>query len=544
MSTETPNKGTGGPTVFGVIGWIGTLLVFASVAIRFLRPEWAQYQQYAAWAGLALVLVYLGGQWRDIATFYQGRSARYGTLSIVGVLVFAGILVAVNYLASRQNKRWDLTANQVYSLSEQTIKILQSLDAPVKFTVFDRELALDGYRDRLDAYTYQSSQVSAEYVDPEKNPLRARAAQIQSLGTIVVEYKDRTERATSSDEQALANALIKVVTGAEKKVYFTQGHGEKDTANSDQRSGYSAISSALSADNYGVDKLVLVQAKEVPADATVVVIAGPQTDFLQPEMDALKQYVARGGKVLALLDPVDDPSRPGTPLLNAFLREWGFDIGSNIVVDASGIGQLLGTDASVPVATSYPAHPITTNFQLMTAYPLARSVAPVEGGVEGRFPQSLVQTSAQSWAEADIAALAKGDGRVELNADKGDKPGPISLAAAVSAPAAEAPAQPEPKPEAPEGQEAPKPESRLAVIGDSDFISNGVLGVQGNRDFFMNTVNWLAQQENLIAIRPREPEDRRLTLTADQQSRIFWLSVILIPGLVFAAGIYSWYGRR
>ncbi len=544
MSTETPNKGTGGPTVFGVIGWIGTLLVFASVAIRFLRPEWAQYQQYAAWAGLALVLVYLGGQWRDIATFYQGRSARYGTLSIVGVLVFAGILVAVNYLASRQNKRWDLTANQVYSLSEQTIKILQNLDAPVKFTVFDRELALDGYRDRLDAYTYQSSQVSAEYVDPEKNPLRARAAQIQSLGTIVIEYKDRTERATSSDEQALANALIKVVTGAEKKVYFTQGHGEKDTANSDQRSGYSAISSALSSDNYGVDKLVLVQAKEVPADATVVVIAGPQTDFLQPEIDALKQYVARGGKVLALLDPQDDPSRPGTPLLNAFLREWGFDIGSNIVVDASGIGQLLGTDASVPVATSYPAHPITTNFQLMTAYPLARSVAPVEGGVEGRFPQSLVQTSAQSWAEADIAALAKGDGRVELNADKGDKPGPISLAAAVSAPAAEAPAQPEPKPETPEGQEAPEPESRLAVIGDSDFISNGVLGVQGNRDFFMNTVNWLAQQENLIAIRPREPEDRRLTLTADQQSRIFWLSVILIPGLVFAAGIYSWYGRR
>ncbi len=544
MSTETQKKGTGAPTVFGVIGWVGTLLVFASVAIRFLRPEWAQYQQYAAWGGLALVLVYLAGQWRDIATFYQGRSARYGTLSLVGVLVFAGILVAVNYLASRQNKRWDLTANQVYSLSEQTIKILQNLDAPVKFTVFDRELALDGYRDRLDAYTYQSSQVSAEYVDPEKNPLRARAAQIQSLGTIVVEYKDRTERATSSDEQALANALIKVVTGAEKKVYFTQGHGEKDTANSDQRSGYSAISSALSADNYGVDKLVLVQAKEVPADATVVVIAGPQTDFLQPEVDALKQYVARGGKVLALLDPVDDPSRPGTPLLDAFLREWGFDIGSNIVVDASGIGQLLGTDASVPVATSYPAHPITTNFQLMTAYPLARSVAPVDGGVEGRFPQSLVQTSAQSWAEADIAALAKGDGRVELNADKGDKPGPISLAAAVSAPAAEPPAQPEPKPETPEGQEAPKPESRLAVIGDSDFISNGVLGVQGNRDFFMNTVNWLAQQENLIAIRPREPEDRRLTLTADQQSRIFWLSVLLIPGLVFAAGVYNWYGRR
>jgi ABC-type uncharacterized transport system involved in gliding motility auxiliary subunit len=179
----------------------------------------------------------------------------------------------------------------------------------------------------------------------------------------------------------------------------------------------------------------------------------------------------------------------------------------------------------------------------MTAYPLARSVDAVEGGVNGRSPQPLIQTSAQSWAEADVAALGKGDGRVELNPDKGDRPGPISLGAAVSAPATEAPPA-EPKPDAPAGETERKPESRVVVIGDSDFATNGVLGVQGNRDFFLNVVNWLAQQENQIAIRAREPDDRRLTLTADQQSRIFLLSVFLVPGLVFAAGIYSWYGRR
>ena len=546
MSTETQNKSTGGPTIFGIIGWIGTLLVFASVGIRFFRPEWAQYQQYAAWAGLALVLVYIAGQWRDIAEFYKGRSARYGTLAMVSVLVFAGILAAVNYLASRQNKRWDFTANQVYSLSDQTIKVIQNLDEPVKMTVFDRELALDGYRDRLDVYTYHSSKVTTEYVDPEKNPIRAKAAQVQSLGTIVLEYKDRTERVTSSDEQAIANALIKIVTGATRKVYFTQGHGEKDTASSD-RAGYSAIGSALGSDNYGVEKIVLAQTRQIPADATVLVIAGPQTDFLPPEVDAIKDYVAKGGKVLAMLDPPEDAAK-GLPALDGFLREWGFNVGNNIVVDASGIGQLLGTDASVPVAASYPSHPITTNFQLMTAYPLARSVDAVEGGVNGRTPQPLVQTSAQSWAEADIAALGKGDGRVELNPEKGDKAGPISLGAAVSAPAAEAPEKPaEAKPEPAAGEKPEserKPESRIVVLGDSDFASNGILGVQGNRDFFMNTVNWLAQQENLIAIRPREPEDRRLTLTADDQSRIFLLSVFILPGLVFAAGIYSWYGRR
>jgi ABC-type uncharacterized transport system involved in gliding motility auxiliary subunit len=174
-----------------------------------------------------------------------------------------------------------------------------------------------------------------------------------------------------------------------------------------------------------VESLVLVQAKEVPADATVVVIAGPRTDFLQPEIDALQQYLAKGGKVLAMVDPPDDPAGPGTPNLDAFLRDWGFNVGNNIVVDASGIGQLLGTDASVPVAANYPSHPITTNFQLMTAYPMARSVDTLEGGANGRIPQSLVQTSAQSWAEADIAGLSSGGGRVELNVDKGDVAGPI-----------------------------------------------------------------------------------------------------------------------
>jgi ABC-type uncharacterized transport system involved in gliding motility auxiliary subunit len=542
MSTETTQNNSGAPTVFGVIGWVGTLLVFASVGIRFLKPEWAQYQQYAAWAGLALVLVYMAGQWRDIRTFYEGRGAKYGTLSIVSILVFVGILVAVNYLASRQNKRWDLTSNQVYSLSDQTVKILQTLDAPVKFTVFDQETSLDMHRDRLEAYTYQSPKVTAEFIDPVKNPLRAKAAAITALGTALVEYKDRTERVTTIDEQNLTNALIKAVTGETRKVYFTQGHGEKDTASSD-RTGYSTIAQALGTDNYGVERLLLAQAREVPADATVLVVAGPQTDFLQPEIEAMAKYLARGGKVLAMIDPPGGPGASGTPLLDAFFKDWGFNIGANIVVDASGIGQLLGTDASVPVAGSYPPHPITTNFQLMTAYPLARSVDAVEGGVNGRSPQSLVQTSPQSWAESDLAALTKGDGRVELNADKGDRPGPISLGAAVSAPATDAPV-PEKKPDAPAGEEPRKPESRVVVIGDSDFPTNSVLGVQGNKDFFLNTVNWLAQQENLISIRPREAGSSTLSLTADAAQRIFWLSILIIPGLILAAGVQTWWRRR
>ena len=135
---------------------------------------------------------------------------------------------------------------------------------------------------------------------------------------MIVEYKDRTERVTTVDEQNLTNALIKAVTGETRKVYFTQGHGEKDTASSD-RTGYSAIAQALGTDNYGVERLLLAQTREVPADATVLVVAGPQTDFLQPEIEAMGKYLARGGKVLAMIDPPGGPGAPGTPLLDALL---------------------------------------------------------------------------------------------------------------------------------------------------------------------------------------------------------------------------------
>ncbi|MEW6320086.1 MAG: DUF4350 domain-containing protein [Acidobacteriota bacterium] len=526
--------------IFGAIGWVGTGLVFAAVAVRFLRPEWLQYAQWAAWAGLACVLVYIAGQWRDIAAFYQGRGARYGTLSIVGILTVLGILVAVNYLATRHNKRWDLTANQVFSLSEQTVKVLQSLDAPVKFTVYDREAEFDRFRDRLDEYVYHSPNVTAEYVDIDRQPTRARQAQVQSYGTIVVEYKDRVERVTTLGEQEITNALIKAVTGAERAVYFTQGHGEKDTAASD-RDGYSTVAQALGRDNYKVEKLVLAQVGEVPENATVVVVAGPRTDFLQPEIDALSRYVDRGGKVLVLLDPPEPSGARPLPNLEGFLRTWAIDVGGDVVLDASGIGQLLGTDASVPVAANYPSHPISEGFNLMTAFPLARSVRPVEGGVSGRFAQPLVETSPKSWAETDLASLA---GKGEIRYDEGaDRQGPITLGVAVSASAANPPAPAgNQTPEAP--ADAPKPESRVVAIGDSDFAANYGIGIQGNRDFFMNAVNWLAQQENLIAIRPREPQDRRITLTADQSQRIMLLSLLVIPGLVFAAGAYTWWRRR
>jgi ABC-type uncharacterized transport system involved in gliding motility auxiliary subunit len=529
--------------ILGLLGWLGVVLVFAAVAIRFTRPEWQQWYNGLALAGLACTLLYILSQWREVARSFSGRQARLGSLAAASIVVVLGILVAINYLASRHNKRWDLTAAKQFSISDQTRKVLEGLQKPVHIRVFDRSEGFPRFRERLDEYQYVSKQVSVEYLDMERRPALANQFQVQTPGTVVIEYEGRTEKVTSDGEQELTNGVIKVVQGKQHKIYFVQGHGEKST-DSSERTGYSTIGASLASDNFLTDKLVLAQQKEVPADASVLIVAGPRTDFFPAEVEMLERYLAKGGKILFLLDPPDRADAPEVTNLAALVKEWGIEIGTNVVVDVSGMGQLLGTDVSVPVAAKYQPHPITERFNLITAYPLARSVTAVPGGSNGRTAQNLVDTSANSWAESNIKELTT-SGKVARELENGDKAGPVSLAAAVSSPASDVPATPAAVPaEGSKPADSPKPESRIAVFGDSDFVTNGYLGIPGNRDLFLNTVNWLAQQENLISIRPREAGSSTLNLTADAAQRIFWLSILIIPGVILAAGVQTWWRRR
>lgn len=524
--------------ILGLLGWLGVALVFAAVAIRFLKPEWQQYYNGLAIAGLVCTLLYILSQWREIGQAFAGRQARFGTLAAASALVVLAILVAINYLSTRHNHRWDLTAAKQFELSDQTKKVLHDLKDPVKALVFAQTNDFQRYKDRLDEYQYQSKLVQTEYIDPDKQPGVATKYDIHQA-TVIFEYKGRTEKANSDSEQDLTNALIKVVQGRQPKVYFTQGHGEKDI-NSSDRGGYNGISAALKSDNFVVESIVLAQQKEIPADADVIVIAGPKTDFFQPEIDMLRTYLGKGGKVLVMLDPVIRQDAPKPVQLTALLKDWDISADEDVVVDVSGMGRLIGTDESVPVAASYPPHAINQNgsFNLLTAYPLARSMTPIEGGVNGRNAQPFVQTSKNSWGETNLKGLAN---REPAKQDPEDKAGPVTIAAAVSA---SAPAASAPKPTAANGEAPKAPETRVAAFGDSDFATNGALGITGNRDLFLNTVNWLAQQENLISIRARDPEDRRITLTADQERRIFYLTVLIVPGLILLTGIQTWWRRR
>ena len=534
----------------GALGWAGIACVAGGVVVRMTMPAQEEVWFWSLIAGIVLIGLYGLAQWRDLLTFFGRRQARYGALASSSIVLAVGILVAVNFVLARQNKRWDFTAAQQYSLAPQTVQILESLEAPLRVLVFARDIDFPRYQDRLGEYDYTSSQVSLEFIDVDRDPVAARQYEVEVYGTIVLEYGDRIERVLSDEEQELTNALIKVIEGEEQRVYFVEGHGE-GLPDGEDRDGYNGLSEALRRDNLVVDSVVLAQTGEVPEDASVLVVAGPSTDFLPGEVDVLRNYLESAGKLLVLLDPPDDPETTDQSNLISLLSEWGIEVGDDVVVDASGVGRLLGTnDPTVPVAASYPPHPITDNFALLTAFPLARSVSPVTGGANGRTALPFIRTSDQSWAETSMAELEGG----EVAMDDADSPGPVTIGVAVSVAVevedvddaeGEQPSDSEEEDDedGDQGEDAAPPQARLAVIGDSDFASNSALGIQGNRDLALNTINWLAQQENLISIRPRQPEDRRITLTAAQQFNVLVVTW-LIPIAAIAAGVGTWWRRR
>ena len=519
--------------IIGLLGWVGVLLVLASVVIKFTKPEWPF--QTLALAGLVVVLIYAAASWREFAGVFQGRNAQYGSVAAGSVLAVIAILVFINYIGNRQNYRWDLTSSKTFTMSDQTKQLLTSIKGPLTIRLYYSRQNGDSeqpHRDRMENYEYLSKQVSIEYIDANAKPTEAEKDEITAVPTLIFRYGGRTQRATSDDETSVANALKKLIEGKAKKAYFTEGHGERDTDEAQAPQGYKGISAALTDENFEVAKLQIAQKGSIPADCTVLVIAGAHNDFLPQETDLVTAYVKNGGKLLLLIDP---PAKGGTvqpTSLISLAKEWGMQVGDDIVVDPQG--QLSGFDASVPIGIPLQ-HPINAKAKAVTAFKLARSIVPVEGGVDGHVAQTFVQSGPGSWSEHDVKGLYD-TGRPEKNVDKGDKAGPISLAAAASAPAPGNAASADP--------DAPKPESRVVVVGDSDFATNQMAGIGGNADLFLNAMNWLAQQENLIAIRPKDPEDRRLQLSQNEVDLIFYLTVLVIPLAFFANGFRIYWKRR
>jgi ABC-type uncharacterized transport system involved in gliding motility auxiliary subunit len=498
---------------FRYIPIVGLALLLAGYFYYAIRVEWSLPAQLMVYGGGALLLFSLFWGWEDLQKSFHRRAVKYGSATVATIAVLVGILALVNFLGYRHSKRFDLTENQLFSLSDQSKKIAQNLKQDVHVTFFSKSNTRS-FSDLMREYRAASKKVHYEVVDPQTDPGKAKELGVQRYDDIVVLAGSKKERIETTSEEAITNALIKVTREKNKPVYFMLGHGERDY-NSTSGSGFTKTREKLLSQNYDFKTLTLAAEKTVPADAVVLIIAGPRYPFLAPEVDALQKYVDQGGKILLLVDPEANPG------LESFLKPKGIELDDDVVLDVSGVGQLFGLGPAAPLITAYEGHPITEGSERsMAFFPVSRSISTPSATEQGFSTQVIIKTNPRSWGEIDFKS-----GSAKFDPGR-DKQGPLNLAVVATKKIND------------------KTEARIVVIGDSDFATNAYFGSQRNGDLYLNAVSWLAQDTDLMAIRPHNPQSRHITMSIAQTNLLRYLTVIFMPAVALIAGVAVWWKRR
>jgi len=445
------------------------------------------------------------------------QQARFGaTAGLYTVLVIA-ILAAVNYLGVRFNKPLDLTSNKRFTLSQETQRIVGNLKQDAKITYFDSPRSFDQARGILDRYRNLSSKIHVEYVDPRTQPARAREYGLRYQGTAFVETDSRREEAKSLDEQGITGAFLKISKGV-RKVCFVTGSREHAIDQTDG-SGLSNLKGLLERDNYQTEGATLLDKNKVPDDCKVLVVAGPKADYTANEVTALKNYVENGGRALFLIDPPLDfrgEHIADNSGLTNLLQSWGVTLDKDLVLENTALVAIYGPQN--PPVNRYEDHPIVNDLKgSYTIMPIVRSLEVKNAGKS--TVSKLFSTSDGAVATSDLKS-----GSVSID-DPKNKKGPFVLGAAGNYDTGK-----------------PNEGGRFVVIGTSGFVANDTISTALNRDLALNTINWLSSDEDLISIRPKEPEDRRLDPRGT--NLILYSDFFGIPLLIIVAGIAVFLKRR
>ncbi len=443
------------------------------------------------------------------------RQAKQGAQAGVYVIVVIAILGVGNWLAKDYNKTLDVTANKRFTLSDQTKKVVGDLKKEINVYYFEKTDRYEQARDMFDRYRNLSSNFKVNYVDPDKRPDVARIEGMRNFGDIIIDSGVKKETAKALTEEELTGALIRALKTGTRTVCFVEGSGEhrvSDTA----REGYSTFKDALEKNNYKTQTISLIEKPEVPKACNIVIVGGPKRDYLQPAADALKTYVAGGGNAVVNFDAVlylPDQKMGDTPNLSALVAEWGVTMKGDVLIDLGSASRLFGQLS--PVIGSYESHPITRVMaDNASVLPLARSL-------EVKAPaEKLFATSEGSYSLTNPKLPMK-----EADLDKGAK-GPFAVGAAAKIGT---------------GNTA----GRVVVVGSSNWTANFIMAAPiANRDLALNVMNWLTSDEELISIRPKEPEDRRLSVTGGGLRALFFFSIIGLPLFVILTGVSVWWRRR
>ncbi len=487
------------------------------------------------------------------------NKAFLGGATIIGAIVFLCILGLIQYITIQHPIRWDMTQIGRYTLADQSKKILNTFrekNVHIETIAFyetkevgQKSLAqdlLDQYRDVYADFTYR-------FVDPDKDRALAVKYKVETYPTLIIKADGKTEPINTADEETVTNALVRLLRTETKKVYVLKGHGEFDISVSEDQ-GFSLAKEYMEKQNYEIHDLLLTQEPKVPEDSSVIVVPGPEKDLLDSELEAIREYVENGGSLLVTLRPFKAPK------LAEFLSGYGLRFEEDVVIDQ--MSKALGADYLAPVITAYEQYEITKNFDIMTVMPMARSVRKAEKPVPHTTPKELAFTSPVSWTISE-EQLEKGD--PTFVPEKGFK-GPVpvmavteytNIASLNKKTANSSKETNNGDPDGPNTQDAPgvteefddsaplEPEkARIVVFGSAQFLSNRYIKIQGNSDLLLNTISWLAEDEDLISIRPKSENSSPIVLTQGQSSMVFFIPMVLVPLIWVIAGIVVFAHRR
>ncbi len=546
--------------IWSVLPWFGLGLVLMGLSAGVVSGQWNT---------IPLSLLCIGGLcfglWllRTVSSrnFWVQRSTQSSLNAVIVALAMSLILLMVNVLGLRYAQRIDLSENQVNSLAPQSQTAIKGLKQPVKLWAFTPGGAkapqlndlFENYR-RIDPDRF-----TFEFVDPKQRPTLAEKFGVKSIGELHLESGDRRQfiqNVLQDDvsESKLTNALIRLDNNQKDTLYFIDGHGEQNLTK------LSVAAQLLADRNYVTKPLNLTQG--LPSDAKTIVLAGPQRGLLPTEVTTLKTHLNGGGSLLVLVDPNTQPD------LEDLLTDWGLRLDDRLIIEGGqgGASAISGAGPTVPIVTTYGDHPITQDFgNGYSLYPIARAL--LISAKPGITTRKILETGPETWAEKDFqGSTVRFDASADLK-------GPLTLGVAMNrsiSPETNPETKPTPSPsetpsETPVSPETaspspsvspspgsspppalpPSPESRLVVIGNSSFITDGYISQQLNPDVFTNSIAWLSQRQTTdLTIAPKKSTERRLLLTDGVFRSMMLLALFGFPAIGFGMAGVLWWRRR
>ncbi len=500
--------------------WIASgVLLLGLLFARIIYPE-------LIWMTITLVTLLvatLSGLMVQNQKALKSRTAAYGINSVITVFLVIGIVGVLNFLTSRYPYKVDLTKNKIHTLSDQTVKITKGLQKTVKATLYSKLQQKEQFRPLLDNYKSLNPKFEVEYVDPDREPTRAKESGIKKYGTLLLAVDGRDNKIEEPTEEKVTNALIKLLKDKNPVLCVTTGHGEKSFT-SKENEGYDGVKKSLADQSYEVKDLNLLQESKVPETCNALAIIGPTKSFFPAETTAINQYLDQGGRGIIAVD-INIKGGEYSPELLSILQNWYVKPGVSLVVDP--VSRMLGVDSSVAILASFSKDsPITRDFQGNCAFPFTRPLDIIPAPPPSLNIHWLAQTTPKSWGVSDMKSLQTG--QVSFVEGK-DKSGPLNAALVV---------------EGKQKNSKATRNTRLVVFGSSFFATNNFSRYAGNLDFFLNSVSWAMEDESLISIRTKEDGPGKIELSQKSGAFIFLLTVIVVPLLISVAGLGIWIARR